>query len=222
MPCDNNSRPKTVPREAMTQYLLAVHYPDDCDSSVAEDEAMSRDIDALNDEMKAAAVEQPPRTDPTLDGTMRGSPALREDPIIAPLARATGAIARLDQGPRWTPARPGPALSGPARRRPAGRRGRRPRDRPLAPRRGPRGPRPAHGPQPLDARSRRHLRCRRHAFDQYQWLVTPDFDQEGEVQAAEKVLATASGATPLLAGARGLHAWIDRGGDRRAGRAAPR
>jgi hypothetical protein len=26
----------------------------------------------------------------------------------------------------------------------------------------------------------------RHAFDQYQWLVTPDFDQEGEIQAAEK------------------------------------
>jgi hypothetical protein len=72
----------------------------------------------------------------------------------------------------------------------------------------------------------------RHAFDQYQWLVTPDFDQEGAVQAAEKVLAAAPGATPLLAGANGLHAWIggdghsggnghgDGGGDRRAGRAA--
>jgi hypothetical protein len=60
----------------------------------------------------------------------------------------------------------------------------------------------------------------RHAFDQYQWLVFPDFDQEGAVQAAEKVLATAPGATPLLAGANGLYGWIDRGGDRRAGRAA--
>jgi hypothetical protein len=66
----------------------------------------------------------------------------------------------------------------------------------------------------------------RHAFDQYQWLVFPDFDQEGAVQAAEKVLATAPGATPLLAAAHGLHAWIDGagpgggGGDRRAGRAA--
>jgi hypothetical protein len=33
----------------------------------------------------------------------------------------------------------------------------------------------------------------RHAFDQYQWLVTPDFYKESEVQAAEKVLATAPG-----------------------------
>jgi hypothetical protein len=77
----------------------------------------------------------------------------------------------------------------------------------------------------------------RHAVDQYQWLVFPDFDQEGEVQAAERVLAAAPGATPLLAGANGLHAWIGGnghtggnghgdgggnggGGDRRAGRAA--
>jgi hypothetical protein len=37
----------------MTQYLVAIHHPDDCDPS-AEDEAMSRDIDALNDEMVAS------------------------------------------------------------------------------------------------------------------------------------------------------------------------
>jgi hypothetical protein len=29
----------------------------------------------------------------------------------------------------------------------------------------------------------------RHAFDQYQWLVTPNFDQEGEIQAVETALA---------------------------------
>ena len=40
----------------MTQYLVAIHHPDDYDPSVAEDDAMSRDIDALNDEMKAAGV----------------------------------------------------------------------------------------------------------------------------------------------------------------------
>jgi hypothetical protein len=40
----------------MPQYLVAVHHPDDYDPSVAEDEGMSRDIDALNDEMKAAGV----------------------------------------------------------------------------------------------------------------------------------------------------------------------
>jgi hypothetical protein len=40
----------------MTQYLVAIHHPDDYDPSVAEDEAMSRDIDVLNDEMIAAGV----------------------------------------------------------------------------------------------------------------------------------------------------------------------
>jgi hypothetical protein len=39
----------------MTQYLVAIHHPDDYDPST-EDEAMARDIDALNDEMKAAGV----------------------------------------------------------------------------------------------------------------------------------------------------------------------
>ncbi|MGB3387984.1 MAG: YciI family protein [Pseudaminobacter sp.] len=40
----------------MTRYLVAIHHPDDYDPAVAEDEAMLRDIDALNDEMKAAGV----------------------------------------------------------------------------------------------------------------------------------------------------------------------
>ena len=40
----------------MTQYLVAIHHPDDYDPSVAEDEAMDRDISALNNEMKAAGV----------------------------------------------------------------------------------------------------------------------------------------------------------------------
>ena len=39
----------------MTQYLVAIYHPDDYDPST-EGEAMSRDIDALNDEMKAARV----------------------------------------------------------------------------------------------------------------------------------------------------------------------
>ena len=37
------------------KYLIAIHHPDDYDPS-AEDEAMHRDIDALNDEMVAASV----------------------------------------------------------------------------------------------------------------------------------------------------------------------
>ena len=48
----------------------------------------------------------------------------------------------------------------------------------------------------------------RHALAQYQWLVAPDFDQEGEIQRADKVLAALPG-TPLLAAAAGLRHWID-------------
>ena len=53
----------------------------------------------------------------------------------------------------------------------------------------------------------------RHAFDQYQWLVFPDFDQEGVVHQAEAHLAgfAGPGETPLLAAARGLHAWLGAG-----------
>ena len=39
----------------MTQYLVAIHHPDDYDPSV-EDEAMHRDIDVLNEEMIAAGI----------------------------------------------------------------------------------------------------------------------------------------------------------------------
>jgi hypothetical protein len=39
----------------MTQYLVAIHHPDNYDPST-EDEAMSRDIDVINEEMVAAGV----------------------------------------------------------------------------------------------------------------------------------------------------------------------
>jgi len=56
----------------------------------------------------------------------------------------------------------------------------------------------------------------RHAFDQYQWLVFPDFDQEGAVRQAAAHLAgfASPDETPLLAAARGVHAWL---GDRTSG-----
>ena len=52
----------------MTQYLVAIHHPGDYDPAGAEDEAMHRDIDALNDEMTAAGVRQARqlRTAPTI------------------------------------------------------------------------------------------------------------------------------------------------------------
>lgn len=40
----------------MAQYWVAIHHPDDYDPFVAEDEAMTRDIDVFNDEMVAAGV----------------------------------------------------------------------------------------------------------------------------------------------------------------------
>jgi len=38
------------------KYLVAIHHPHDYDPFVAEDVAMGRDIDALNEEMEAAGV----------------------------------------------------------------------------------------------------------------------------------------------------------------------
>jgi hypothetical protein len=49
------ARLKTVQGEATMQYLVTIHHPDDYDSSV-EDEAMTRDIDLLNEEMEAAGA----------------------------------------------------------------------------------------------------------------------------------------------------------------------
>lgn len=40
----------------MPQYIVAIHHRDDYDPFKEEDEAMHRDIDALNDEMVAAGV----------------------------------------------------------------------------------------------------------------------------------------------------------------------
>jgi hypothetical protein len=55
----NRPARRPVEGELMTQYLVAIHFPDGFDPSVgdkAEIEAMSRDIDALNEEMIAAGV----------------------------------------------------------------------------------------------------------------------------------------------------------------------
>jgi hypothetical protein len=48
--------PEPMEKRAMTQYLVAIHHPDDYDPAVAEDDTMDRDIDVLNDEMVAAGV----------------------------------------------------------------------------------------------------------------------------------------------------------------------
>lgn len=61
----------------------------------------------------------------------------------------------------------------------------------------------------------------RHALGQYNWLVDPDFDQEGEVQRAEAHLAGIpdQGGVLVTAGLA-LHRWIDGDGARAPIRAA--
>ena len=49
------ARLKTIVRDDMPQYLVAIHHPDNYDPS-AEDQAMVRDIDRLNEEMEAAGA----------------------------------------------------------------------------------------------------------------------------------------------------------------------
>jgi len=61
----------------------------------------------------------------------------------------------------------------------------------------------------------------RHALTLHQWIVAPDFDQEGEIQSAEQALAHPSAAAaPLLAAAVAMHAWLRDGGTRPPIRAA--
>ncbi|WP_183010587.1 hypothetical protein [Gluconacetobacter dulcium] len=61
----------------------------------------------------------------------------------------------------------------------------------------------------------------RYAFAQYQWLVAPDFDQEGAVQEAMAFLTRGARAeSPLLGVARGLHNWLEAGHARPAMRTA--
>jgi hypothetical protein len=61
----------------------------------------------------------------------------------------------------------------------------------------------------------------RHALTLHQWIVAPDFDQEDEVQIAEKALAHPSAAAaPMLSAAVSMHAWLQDGGTRPPIRAA--
>jgi hypothetical protein len=72
----------------MTRYLVAVHHPVDYDPFVAEDEAMSRDIDELNDEMIAAGVRvfvgglQPARSAKSLRAQPNGEVLITDGPYL--------------------------------------------------------------------------------------------------------------------------------------------
>ena len=61
----------------------------------------------------------------------------------------------------------------------------------------------------------------RAALALHQWIAEPDFDQEGEVQRAEAMLASQPASLPPLIGAaQGFRAWINAGETRPAMRAA--
>jgi hypothetical protein len=55
------------------------------------------------------------------------------------------------------------------------------------------------------------LDAARHALTLHQWLTAPEFGEEGEVHRAERHLAgfAGRGETPLLAAAQGMHAWLN-------------
>ena len=59
------------------------------------------------------------------------------------------------------------------------------------------------------------------ALELHQWIVEPDFDQEGEVQRAEALLALQPASLPpLIAAGQGFWAWLARGEVRPAMRSA--
>jgi hypothetical protein len=61
----------------------------------------------------------------------------------------------------------------------------------------------------------------RAALTLHQWIVEPDFDQEGEVQRAEALLAMQPASVPpLIAAAQGFREWVESGETRPAMRSA--
>lgn len=95
----------------MSKYLVAIHHPDNYDPSVAEDETMSRDIDALNDEMKAAGIRvfvgglHPARDAKSLRRQPDGSVLLTDGPYLPTTEHVGGfwvlEAADLDEALAW-------------------------------------------------------------------------------------------------------------------------
>lgn len=78
---------KTV-ETVMTQYLVAIHLPDDFDPAIHSNPEMEADIDALNQDMIAAGVRQfagglrPPREARTIRAAGAGKLALTDGPFM--------------------------------------------------------------------------------------------------------------------------------------------
>jgi hypothetical protein len=94
----------------MTQYLIAIHHPDDYDTST-EDEAMARDIDVLNNEMVAAGVRvfvgglQPTRRARSLRKQPDGQVVITDGPYLESKEHVGGfwvlEAASLDEALAW-------------------------------------------------------------------------------------------------------------------------
>jgi hypothetical protein len=102
--------PKTVTGEVAMKYLVAIHHPDDYDPST-EDEAMSRDIDVLNDEMVAAGIRvfvgglHPARSAKSLRAQPDGGVLVTDGPYLRTSEHVGGfwvlEAANLDEAVAW-------------------------------------------------------------------------------------------------------------------------
>ncbi len=95
----------------MPEYLVAIHHPDDYDPAVAEDDAMTRAIDVLNDEMVAAGVRvfvgglHPARRATSLRATPDGKVLTTDGPYLKTNEHVGGfwvlRTANLDEALAW-------------------------------------------------------------------------------------------------------------------------
>ena len=95
----------------MTKYLVAIHRPNGYDPSVSEDEAMSREISALNEEMKAAGVRvfvgglRPPSSARSLRTQTNGEVLITDGPYLETTEHMGGfwvlEAASLDEALTW-------------------------------------------------------------------------------------------------------------------------
>jgi hypothetical protein len=105
------ARPKTFTGEIMTQFLVAIHHPDDYDPFAAEDEAMHREIDALNEEMIAAGARvfagglHPARSAKSLRAQSHGKVLITDGPYLETKEHVGGfwllEAANLDEALAW-------------------------------------------------------------------------------------------------------------------------
>jgi hypothetical protein len=95
----------------MTRYLVTIHHPEGYEPAVAEDEGITRDIDALNDEMVAAGVRvlvgglYPPSSATSLRAQPDGEVLITDGPYLETKEYVGGLwvleVADLDEALAW-------------------------------------------------------------------------------------------------------------------------